>query len=309
MENSKLAHDSNKFAVVTGGLGYIGSRVVLLLASSQWEVICLVRPDANLKVFPNSLGIRFIHYDGTFKSLSKLKDLPPNRTVYIHLAASYAKTEEIENTNSLLESNIEYGLNLSKFMVKNEFTRLIHAESYWQFDEFGNMQGNSLYAATKSAFSLVLEYMSKHYLSCTALVLYDVYGPNDSRGKIINIILNQASMMPAISATEGKQIIDYVHVEDVARAFLAASELILINNSPIGFRRHTVRSMLPMSLRDYIELAANATNKSLNVNWGGTPYPVHQIFKPWLPEVLMQLPGWSPIVKFEDGVKGLVKHG
>lgn len=309
MENYKLAHASKRFAVVTGGLGYIGSRVVSLLASSQWEVICLVRPAANLAVLPNSLGIRFIDYDGTLESLSKLKDLPPSRTVFLHLAASYKKTDEIENTNSLLESNIEYGLNLSKFMAKNEFTRIIHAESYWQFDEFGNMQGNCLYAATKSAFSLVLEYMSKRYLNCTSLVLYDVYGPNDSRGKIINIILNQTSQMPAISATEGKQIIDYVHVEDVARAFLAASELILKNNSSIGFRRYTVRSMLPMSLRDYIELAANATDKSLNVNWGGSPYPVHQIFKPWLPDILMQLPSWSPIVKFEDGVKGLVNHG
>ncbi len=299
---------TRKYAVVTGGLGYIGSKVVLLLASSEWEVICIVRPASNLAVLPIKDRMQFIYYDGTVESLSKLNWLPTNRTVFLHLAARSTKAEEIKNIDSLVMSNIEFGLNLSKFMVMNNYKKLIHAESYWQFDELGNTGGNCLYAATKSAFSLVLEYMSKCYLNCLTLVLYDVYGPGDSRGKLINAIINQAPHMPAIAVTEGNQLIDYVHIDDVAKAFLVASELILKDNSPVGFLRHTVRSMRPMSLRDYVELAAKATNKSLNVNWGGIPYPVYQIFKPWFPEKLMQLPGWRPIIRFEDGVKDLINN-
>lgn len=299
---------TRKYAVVTGGLGYIGSKVVLLLASSEWEVICIVRPASNLAVLPIKDRMQFIYYDGTVESLSKLNWLPANRTVFLHLAARSTKAEEIENIDSLVMSNIEFGLNLSKFMVMNNYKKLIHAESYWQFDELGNIGGNCLYAATKSAFSLVLEYMSKCYLNCLTLVLYDVYGPGDSRGKLINAIINQAPHMPAIAVTEGNQLIDYVHIDDVAKAFLVASELILKDNSPVGFLRHTVRSMRPMSLRDYVELAAKATNKSLNVNWGGIPYPVYQIFKPWFPDKLMQLPDWRPIIRFEDGVKDLINN-
>ncbi len=299
---------TRKYAVVTGGLGYIGSKVVLLLASSEWEVICIVRPASNLAVLPIKDRMQFIYYDGTVESLSKLNWLPANRTVFLHLAARSTKAEEIENIDSLVMSNIEFGFNLSKFMVMNNYKKLIHAESYWQFDELGNIGGNCLYAATKSAFSLVLEYMSKCYLNCLTLVLYDVYGPDDSRGKLINAIINQAPHMPAIAVTEGNQLIDYVHIDDVAKAFLVASELILKDNSAVGFLRHTVRSMRPMSLRDYVELAAKATNKSLNVNWGGIPYPVYQIFKPWFPDKLMQLPDWGPIIKFEDGVKGLINN-
>ena len=299
---------TRKYAVVTGGLGYIGSKVVLLLASSEWEVICIVRPASNLAVLPIKDRMQFIYYDGTVESLSKLNWLPANRTVFLHLAARSTKAEEIENIDSLVMSNIEFGLNLSKFMVMNNYKKLIHAESYWQFDELGNIGGNCLYAATKSAFSLVLEYMSKCYLNCLTLVLYDVYGPGDSRGKLINAIINKAPHMPAIAVTEGNQLIDYVHIDDVAKAFLVASELILKDNSPVGFLRHTVRSMRPMSLRDYVELAAKATNKSLNVNWGGIPYPVYQIFKPWFPDKLMQLPDWRPIIRFEDGVKDLINN-
>jgi nucleoside-diphosphate-sugar epimerase len=308
MRDCKLDPIVRNYAVVTGGLGYIGLRVVSLFLDMGWEVICLVRSTTDPSVLPSKSGLRFIDYDGTFESLSALKELPPERTVFLHLAAMSSKTEEVDVAITLLKSNVEYGLNLTKFMFENGFRKFILAESYWQFDNSGSLRGNCLYAVTKSAFSLILEYMSSRYLNAISLVLYDVYGSNDPRGKLINTVINAESQNQPILVTEGNQIIDYIHVDDVARAFLVASDLIVNDVSLTKFRRYTVRSMRPLSLRDYIELAANATKKFLNINWGAIPYPPYQIFTPWLPTADMQLPGWEPIVKFEDGIRGLVEN-
>ncbi len=308
MKNFNSDPTVHNYAVVTGGLGYIGCRVASLFADMGWEVVCLIRPTADPAVLPNRNRLRFVNYDGTLESLSVLKELPTDRTVFLHLAATSSKTEEVDAAITLLKSNVEYGLNLTKFMSENGFRKFILAESYWQFDVSGNLRGNCLYAVTKSAFSLILEYMSNRYLNAISLVLYDVYGSDDLRGKLINTVINAESQKQPISVTEGKQIIDYIHVEDVARAFLVASDLIVNDPSLTKFRRYTVRTMRSLSLREYIELAADATEISLNVNWGDIPYPPFQIFKPWLPAADMQLPGWRPIIEFEDGIRGLVEN-
>lgn len=307
MKSCKLNSGIHSYVVITGGLGYVGSRVASLFTDMGWEVICLIRPGTAPEFLSNKRGIKFVHYDGAVESLSGLKKLPRDRTVFLHLAAKSSKTEEIEAAITLLKSNVEYGLNLTKFMIENGFIKFIFSESYWQFDDSGRVGGNCLYAATKSAFSLILEYMSKRYLNATSLVLYDVYGSGDLRGKLLNTVINHASESDPIPVTEGMQVIDYIHVEDVARAFLVASKSILDDTSLKKFQRYTVRSMRPLSLRNYIEIATSVTKKNLNVNWGAKPYPPHQIFVPWLPPSEMQVPGWQPVIQFEDGIRGLVE--
>ena len=297
---------NRKFAVVSGGLGYIGKWVISLLEAQGWEVICLVRPKVDSESLLKGPRVRLIEYDGTIESLSQLKKFPTDRTVFIHLAATSGKTDEIEFSDLFLKSNIEYGLLLTKLMIENGFRKFVLAESYWQFDRFGNLLGNSLYAVTKSAFSLILHYMSTRYLNATALVLYDVYGPDDPRGKFMNFLLNQRPLGPPIPVTEGNQLVDYIHIEDVARAFLVASESALVKSSHTGYSRHTIRSMRPMTLCAYVELAVGAMKQFPNVRWGGVPFPEHQIFVPWFPDEGAQLPGWRPIVKFEDGVRTLI---
>lgn len=306
IDNSGVIKVHLGYVVLTGGLGFIGRTVSLLFAKRGWKVICLIRPESNLAPISIHENIEFIRYDNAEDSLSKLKKLPVNHTVFIHLAAFFTVDNEIEGANLLLQSNVEYGLNLTKFMIKNGFKKFIYAESYWQFDEYGNVKGNCIYAITKSAFSLIVEHLSKKSLNSISLVLYDVYGPNDPRGKLINRLLTQTLSDDPVELSEGNQLIDYIHVDDVASAFFVASELILNEKNSVGFARHTVRSMRPMILREYVKLAADAVNKSLNIRWGGTPYPSHQILNPWLPADSIQLPGWKPIVEFEDGVRGLI---
>lgn len=294
-----------KFAVITGGLGYIGSNLSFLLEKNGWEVILLVRGDKSrdTKSFVNHFSL--VEYDGTLDSLSAFNSLDQNNTVFIHLAASMAISDEIEKTTDLIDSNIRLGMDVATYMAQHGFKWLISTESYWQFDAQGLLGGNTLYATTKSAFSLLLEYMAKQYITVISLVLYDVYGPMDARGKLINNLIDSSTNNQTFDMTDGKQIIDFVHVDDVINAYLSAAYQLMAEDMQLSFHRYTVRSMRHLQLREYVSLIEQIIGKPLSIRWGRREYPKYQIMQPWLPGSDRQLPGWEPMISFEDGIRGI----
>ena len=305
-QDSVINFKHSKTAVLTGGTGYIGSRVVNVLVNQGWDVVMLVRPEKDYSKYETIQNPSLIKYDGCAESLVKLESLNRDTTVFIHIASSFGINHEIENSAEIVATNVRLGTELCAFMVKHRFKRLILTESYWQFDEHGVMGGNSLYAASKSAFSLIAEYFTESDLSVLALVLYDVYGPNDHRGKLINNLINAASVDLPFPLTDGEQIIDFVHVDDVAQAYATAARRILTMPFNASFNRYTVRSMRALTLREYVGLLEKIIKRKITAHWGAKPYPRNQIMKPWLPYADSQLIGWAPIISFEEGIAGLI---
>ncbi|VVD83062.1 CDP-abequose synthase [Pandoraea communis] len=295
--------------VITGASGYIGRKVASQFEADGWCVIRVMRPnparDADAPADPENVVL----YDGRAESLAPLSHLDPATTVFLHLAAAVEIASEIDKVEQLVDANIRLGMGLATFMIRHGFTRLVSTESYWQFDESGALGGNSLYAATKSSFSLMVEYLSRHYLRVASLVLYDVYGPNDARGKLLNALIEHAGAQTPFNLTAGEQIIDFIHVDDVADAFVVAARQLLADGATPAFHRYTVRSMRPLPLREYVGLIEKVTGRSIPVRWGGRPYPRHQIMKPWLPDASWQLPDWAATIRFEEGIASLVDNG
>ncbi|MGC7405622.1 NAD-dependent epimerase/dehydratase family protein [Pandoraea pneumonica] len=296
-------------AVITGASGYIGSRVAAQLSAQGWRVIRVMRANPAGDAAPMSDRADIVRYDATAGALAPLATLDPAKTVFLHLAAVAEIAGEIDKAEQLVDANIRLGMDLMTFMIRHGFTRFVSTESYWQFDENGVMGGNSLYAATKSSFSLMAEYLSRHYLRVASLVLYDVYGPNDSRGKLLNALIKHAGAQTPFDLTPGGQVVDFVHVDDVANAFVVAARQLLAGDATPAFHRYTVRSMRALTLRDYVGLIEKVMGSTIPVRWGARPYPRHQIMTPWLPEAGRQLPGWTTTIRFEEGIAGLVDNG
>ena len=302
--------DERKIAVLTGSGGYIGHNLNSYLLANGWETVLLVRLGSEA-----SFGSPFIEgncqilaYDGTQNSLASLQFRPGADVVFFHLAA-YSEVGALSDTERFIDSNIRFGIHLLEYMVKNKYRNFVFAESYWQFDSEGRLGGNTLYAATKSAFSLLAEYYSKD-VRINSLVLYDVYGPCDFRGKIVNVLLNSAVTKSPVNLTLGEQFLDYVHIDDVVRAFELAglSLLSLANNRQRKFCRSTVRTMEVRKLKEFVEILGRAVGHNPNVRWGVKPYPAYQIMIPWFPSEKFQLTGWQPKYTFLSGLKSIINN-
>lgn len=300
----------NKTAVIAGGHGYVGRHLISHLISKGWTIYLVVRPErfANKDRLAGIAG--YISYDGAPESLTPLANLDRRSTVFFFLATHNVKRDEISESVLLVDSNIKFGMNIVTFMISLGFDKIVTAESYWQFSNDGKLGGCNLYAATKSAFSLMLENLAIRNLVARALVLYDVFGPMDPRGKILNTLVRGILNGDVIELTDGNQILDYIHVNDVAFAFVAAAEgAISARGSCIGFKRYTVRSRRAMSLRNYAELTMRVLGKRVQLNWGARPYPAYQIMIPWLPGKRHQVPNWRPMISFENGIREIAYHG
>lgn len=300
---------ANKLAVLTGGNGYIGRNLNRHLLNTGWDTVLLLRADSQ-PIYPFDKGFgycRSLQYDGTRQSLDSLDLDDDAEVVFFHLAAHSVLSDALNNLDRLLDSNIRFGTHLLDYMSKNGFRNLVLAESYWQFDQEGSLGGNNLYSASKSALSLLAQHYSKN-MQIVSLVLYDVYGPDDNRGKLVNLLIKSAVTQVPVDITQGEQLLDYVYIDDVVRAFDIAGTSLLKPSCHVqqGFCRATVRTMDARKLREYVDIIGQVVGRTPNVRWGAKPYPAHQIMTPWLPPASAQLPGWLPTFSFPSGVQKIV---
>jgi nucleoside-diphosphate-sugar epimerase len=289
---------------VTGATGYIGSRLSLHLIDTGWTVHALVRPVSDSARLPAAVVCHI--YDQTAAGLGQVvAEAAPD--VVFHLASRVQAEHDLVSLDALVAANIGLGAQLLEAMAAAGVRRLIEAGTYWEFDTDGHYQPNSFYAAAKHAFRALLDYyVQRHGFYATTLVLYDVYGPQDWRGKFLSQLINAIKRDEAMVATPGAQILDLVHVEDVARGFLVAAERLRCADAVSALHCYRLDSGRRIALRDVGALIARLSGRPERVLWGGRPYPSQQIMEPL--SVGPRLPGWEPHVSLEDGFRMLLSE-
>lgn len=279
--------------LVTGGNGYLGSVLIRDMIRRGIQVHALVH--RNRGRLDELLAPADIHATGDdIAAIETLTaELCPD--VVFHLAGRHAEPATLTDTAEMIQSNLTMGTALLRGALLSEHQPIfINAGSYWQFSEQGSFSPNTFYAATKQAFmDLMFFFERMKGLRSTTLILYDTFGLDDPRPKLWTRILN-APAGARIPLTEGRQLIDLVHVDDVASAFVRAVEL--LEKGEILDRTYAVRSERLVTLRVLIEWFNLMAGKRLELDWGAIAYKEGQIFTPWQGPLL---PGWHAEISFE----------
>jgi nucleoside-diphosphate-sugar epimerase len=275
-------------ALLTGGNGYIGSVLLQYLVQQGVEVHALANRNRNrLDTLLPPERIHSAVGDAAF-FCNLVKELQPD--AIFHLASIHVEPSSFEEMMAMLESNIRIGTALLSGAAACAHPPVfLNTGSYWQFTEEESYSPKTFYAATKQAFhDLMLYFCRCHGVRAMTLVLYDSFGRDDPRPKLWTKLLHAAggSRFPL---TEGRQYIELVHVEDIARAFLHAAEMLLANEGING--SYAVRSEERITLREMLDRWHRRAGLDLVFEWGAIPYWDGQVFHPWRGEIL---PGWHP---------------
>lgn len=229
-----------KTALVTGGAGFIGSHLVDLLARQDIKVVVVDNLSTgkldNLKNHHNSNNVKILLHDiadpKTFSNIEGSFD-------YIfHLAALADIVPSISNPAPYYSSNLIGTLNLLEYLRKKPKSKLIYAASsscYGVPDIFPTPENSKIdpkypYAHSKFlAESIIMHYSYVYNLSFMSLRLFNVYGrrarSNGNYGAVMGVFLAQfLADKPLTIVGDGTQLRDFVHVEDVTKAFLMAAE-------------------------------------------------------------------------------------
>ena len=220
----KLSEDDELRILVTGGSGFIGSNVVGLARSRSWDV-------ENLDISPNSdinSDIRDIDWESI--DLSRFDAV-------IHLAALISVPESFENPERYFQVNVEATERLFFHCVKNAVPKVIFSSSAAVYGSSKNERKivgqesppDSPYAETKLSGEKLAEKYSTSVTEFIAFRFFNVFGPGQSADSpyasvIPKFVRNLCSGKPVTIDGDGLQTRDFIHVMDVARAIISASE-------------------------------------------------------------------------------------
>lgn len=290
-----------KRALVTGATGFVGSNLVRGLINKDWNVDVIVRSSSNLDVLDAVKNNLTIHsFDGGMEQMQEIV-LKASPDMVFHLASMVLGEHKSSQIEGLISSNITFGSQLLEAMMINGISKFINTGTYWEHYENKQYSPVNLYAATKHAFQTILQYyVEAKGIEVVTLKLFDLYGPNDPRPKLLNLLMRIAETGEPLAMSLGEQKIDLVHIDDVVRAYEVAA-MRLVNGKVEGHEVYGVGTFSPVTLKEIVTLLELKTKKKLNIDWGGRPYRSREVMEPW--GTYETLPGWHPEINFRSVVE------
>ena len=277
---------------VTGASGFIGQHVAKALCEAGHYVIGL---DQILAVPGTCPEWRLV--DITYP-LEKI----PGLDAVIHLAALANPREcdadpakafniNVNGTHQVLKIALESG---AKKVVFSSSAHVYDIPPKWlPTDETAPLRLNNTYTTTKILGEQLCQlYFENHGLSHTTLRLFNAYGPGQSRGYFIPDMVAKARSGP-IHLAGGLTTKDFIHVGDVARAFLLGLETSFVGPINIGTGQETQLFSIATTIANRFEVACDDN--------GGA---ATRMCADW--HRAERVLGWCPTVSLEEGLRAAI---
>lgn len=208
--------------LVTGGCGFIGSHLVDRLCRDRKVVVL----DKNPKDFGWPENVKTVK--GDIRDSEVVKEVSSDAEVICHLAAHVKVFDSVRNPVPDMKINIGGTLNVLE-AAREYGAQVIFASSgavygnpqYTPIDEKHPKKPLSPYGISKMAGEHYCRFYTETYgLKTTVLRFSNVYGPRNKKAVIYNFIRNALDERPLRINGDGKQVRDFVYVEDIVQAIL-----------------------------------------------------------------------------------------
>lgn len=286
--------------LVTGGTGFIGSHLIKKLVELGMDVHLVVRKTSKITEQKHSSVMKIhIHvYDGQMETMTNIfKQASPD--LVIHLASLFIAEHSSEDIDELIKSNILLGTHTLEAMKVTNVKYIINTGTNWQNYLGTDYNPVDLYAATKQAFeSIAMYYTQTTNIRMLTLKLYDTYGPNDKRNKILSLFNRISETQNCLDMSKGEQLLGMVYIDDVVKAFLVSIDLIMTKDLHYQ-ETFFLNPDTYYTLKDLAKLYEKIFEVKLNINFGARPYRKREVMKPYIG---MRLPGWEPIIDLQMGL-------
>lgn len=297
-----LKQNNMKTVLITGATGFIGNNIVKSLVSDEnFILVILVRKNSNIsKLGPlNDRSYIIFAEDLINNSISNFKI-----DVVIHLATYYINNHNANQVEELISSNITLGISILETFKFNPNSIFINFTSSSIFANSDKYFPQTLYSATKKAFSNILEfYKNKFNFYYIELIIYDTYGKGDSRNKLLSQLIGVLQNNEILQLSPGEQRIRLLHIDDLVDAVrLLIDSRENLNKNEVNY--FTLGPEETYSVREIVRLIEELTNKKINVHFGARDYRHNEIM---IPYPIKRYPtGWKPKIMLPIGLKEII---
>ena len=289
-----------KQVLITGGTGYIGSHTAVEFIQAGYDVV-IIDNLSNSKIdslegIEQITGVKpeFAEFDLTDKSkLEEFFGSHPNIDAIIHFAAYKAVGESVNEPLMYYQNNLVSLMNLLEMMEKYDTKSFVFSSSctvYGEPDELPVKESSTIKAATSPygntkqiAEEIIRDYMKvSANLKSIALRYFNPVGAHESAA-IGELPLGvPANLVPFITQTaigirkelsvfgddyetpDGTCIRDYIHVVDLAKAHVIATERLLSSKNKSNYETFNLGTGTGISVLEVIKSFEKVSGESLN---------------------------------------------
>jgi nucleoside-diphosphate-sugar epimerase len=303
----KEAMDRSPHVLVTGASGFVGAAVVRHALARDLRVTALVGPRSRVARLEPFLGdIDLVRADITDAGALAATASAARPDACIHLAAAGAVVRE-DDLDLLLAANAAAPAVLARALAGVGCRRLVTAGSS---SEYGPVEGpmdealacapDDPYGVTKLAGGLLAHVVGRSLgLETVHLRLFSVYGPGEDPRRLVMSVVRSLLAGRRMELTPGGQVRDFVYVDDVAEAVVAAAL-----RPGVGGVTANVGTGVQTSVRELCLIAASIAGGQELLRFGARPYREGERFH-WraATEHAERALGWRARTSLEDGLR------
>ena len=309
---------TNARVLITGGAGLIGSHIADQLVREGVDELILFdnlsrgRRD-NVAHLLDRKGVSFV--EGDIRDRSLLARVTTGVDVVFHQAAiritQCAKEPRLalevlaDGTFNVLEAAVE--ADVKKIVAASSASIYGLAEGFPTLESHHPYNNRTLYGAAK-VFNegLLRSFYEMYGLNYVALRYFNVYGPRmDVHGAYTEVLIRWmeriAQGLPPVILGDGTQTMDFVYVEDIARANVLAAQ------APVTDDVFNVATGVETSLNDLARQLLAVMGSRLQPEYG-PPRAVNPVPRRWASiEKATTLLNFKARTSSEEGLRALVK--
>ena len=286
--------------LVTGASGFIGSHCVPLLIEAGYDVHGVV-PEG---VEPQAVGVTWHTADllecGQVQRM--MADVRP--THLLHLAWFVAPGDYWRSPENLRW--LQSGVDLARSFVDNGGERSVMAGTCAEYEcsteplneSATRMQPATLYGASKAALHLSTSaYFQGRGVSSAWGYIFYLYGPREHPSRLVPSVISALREGTGFLCEHPHDVRDFLHVEDVARAFVALlgseveGDVNIASGEPTAVGELVATLAKVMERPDLVDCSASAPEQSRIVGDNGR---------------LRREVGWVPRFDLESGLRATV---
>ncbi|MEX3972085.1 NAD-dependent epimerase/dehydratase family protein [Paraburkholderia caribensis] len=293
--------------LITGAAGFVGANLFLKIFAVRRDVYALVHRDKSWRLadVPDSNVLSVDVNDPA--ALTLVLDTLTPQTVFDCVA--YGAYSFEQDPSLIYQTNFNSIVSITSLLARRSLSAFIHAGSSSEYgmnsaapSEDSRCEPNSHYAVSKVAVAEYLKYMGKaHNFPCANLRLYSVYGPLEDGSRLVPNLLRHAISGKLPPFVEPETSRDFVHVDDVCAAFIAAA--VRMNPSLYG-ESFNIGAGNKTTIRELAELTRELFDVKEEPRFGsmqGRSWDMPDWFA--TPEKARQLLGWEAGISLSDGLR------